>query len=559
MSHLEVWPSRAQFRPGEPVALRIAAEGTPDAIVVRARCREGSRVVADVECEVALDSSGRGELILDGTLSACERAGYAIEVLAQGARATTAFDIAPHWSHAPRYGFVSDFSPSEDLAETKRRADALTRLHLNVVQCYDWMASHHTFLPVEETFVDPLGRRLSHATLRRLLDRCRERGIAALAYGALYGAERDFSLEHPDWLLYDTGHAPLHLADRFYLQDPSRGSPWRDWILRQYELALREFDFDGIHIDQYGFPKRALSRASGEWRVVDLAPVFADFVEEACARARALRPGGGTIFNCVNGWPLDEMPIVSSDAATYIEVWEPHTTYRDLYELARRARRLRPGKPVILAAYLAPFAATPRAAGALTAFRLAFATIHASGATQLVAGESGALLTEGYYPRYARLDAREAEVVRRAFDFVVRNGPLLFDLPAEDLAWTHVGPTNGVITLAHEALATYGAGPHPGALWMVLRGTPAVSCVQLVNLRGIDDDRWNVVHERAPAPLDGIEVRARVVGEIAGVWWDTPDDDVGHARSVPYEVKGGELRFRIPRLDVWALAWWNVR
>jgi len=86
-----------------------------------------------------------------------------------------------------------------------------------------------------------------------------------------------------------------------------------------------------------------------------------------------------------------------------------------------------------------------------------------------------------------------------------------------------------------------------------------VSCVQLVNLRGIDDDRWNVVHERAPEPLDGIEVRARVVGEIAGVWWDTPDDDVGHARSVPYEVKGGELRFRIPRLDVWALAWWNVR
>jgi hypothetical protein len=83
--------------------------------------------------------------------------------------------------------------------------------------------------------------------------------------------------------------------------------------------------------------------------------------------------------------------------------------------------------------------------------------------------------------------------------------------------------------------------------------------VQLVNLGGIDDDRWNVAHERAPSRSRASRCRARVVGEITSVWWDTPDDDVGHAWSLPYEVKGGELRFQIPRLDVWALAWWTVR
>ena len=558
MSSLEVWPSRAQFRPGESLALCIATRDGPRGILrVRARCFDGPRVVADTEREVALDVSGRGDLALDPALSEVERGAYAVEVLAANARATTAFDVARHWSKAPRYGFVSDFAPDETPEETERRAEALARLHLNVVQCYDWMSSHHTFLPETDPFTDPLGRRLSHTTLRRLVASCRERGIAPLAYGALYGAERDFSFAHPDWLLYGADRVPLHLADRFYLQDPSRGSPWREWILRQYELALGAFDFDGIHIDQYGFPKRALSRASGEWRALDVAAVFADFVDEACSRLLALRPTGGSIFNCVNGWPLEHLRAVSADAATYIEVWEPNATYRDLYELAQRAQMLRPRKPAILAAYLAPFAETPRRAGALDTFRLAFATIHAAGAMQLVAGEQGALLTEAYYPRYARLDSRELDVVRRTFDFVVRDEPLLRALPPEDLSWTHVGPTNDVVTLAHDRLGTYGAGPRPGAVWVVLRASDSVTALQLVNFRSVADDRWNVAQERSPEPLENVEVRARVVGDVRGVWWDTPDDDVGHARALPFEVTHGELRFHIPRLDVWTLAWWS--
>jgi len=200
---------------------------------------------------------------------------------------------------------------------------------------------------------------------------------------------------------------------------------------------------------------------------------------------------------------------------------------------------------------------TPRPAGALTAFRLAFAAIHASGATQLVAGESGALLTEGYYPRYAALDARELAVVRGAFDFVVRNGPRLFELGVEDLAWTHVGPTNGVVTLAAESVGEYGAGPRAGAVCTVLREGDGTHLLQLLNLRGLSDDRWNVPHPGVPDPLEDIEVAAQVVDGVRGVWWDTPDDYVGHPRPLPFDVSGGRLRFRVPRLDIWSIAWWS--
>lgn len=522
------------------------------------RVRDAARLVAEVE--VALEC-GASRVKME--LPDVDRAGLSIEATSPGARSTTAIDIAPHWSSAPRYGFFSDFSPEEREEESRTRSDALLRLHVNVVQFYDWMASHHTLVAETDEFIDPLGRRLSHAVARRKVGLLRERGIAALGYGSLYGAEADFSLERPDWLLYDARHEPLALSEIFYLQDFSAASPWREWIEGQYETAVDALGFDGIHIDQYGFPKRALSHASGVWREFDVGAEFPGFVEEACQRILARRPHGGSLFNCVNAWPLDAMPGVASDAATYIEVWEPHSHYRDLYDLVRRARTLRPDKAVILAAYLPPFSpARPRAGGALTTFRLASAAIGASGGFHLIAGEDGGLLADAYYPSYGHLNAAEFEVVRRYADFAVRNTTRLHDVSATDIAWTHVGPTNDVITLGHPSLSSYGPGAVPDSLWVVGRETGGVTVLQLVNLRGLISDGWNVEQPVGPIPLDGVELRVRVTDGVRGVWWDTPDDERGFARALPHEVTetsaGRYLVVQLPRIDVWSSVWWEV-
>ena len=303
-STLVVWPTQAQLRPGDPLALAIRA-GQADPLVVRVL--DGTRVVAELD----VASIGPGQLVVSLPLPAGPATGYGIEVASQtkpSRRATTAIDVALHWSAAPRYGFFADFDPEEPAEESTRRADDLLRLHVNVIQFYDWMASHHTFLPDTDEFTDPLGRRLSHEVVRRKIALAHERGMAALAYGALYGAEAEFSQAHPDWLLYDGRHQPLALAKIFYLQDFGPASPWREWIIGQYEQAVDRLGFDGIHIDQYGYPKRALSRASGAWRSFDVGAAFPGFVEEAAARILERRPTGGSIFNCVNAWPLDAMP-----------------------------------------------------------------------------------------------------------------------------------------------------------------------------------------------------------------------------------------------------------
>jgi len=556
---LAIWPTHAQLRPDEPLALAISAgEGGP--LVVRVL--DGTRVVA--EREVA--ATGPGQLQVSLPLPTGSLTGYGIEVASRtepSRRATTAIDVAPHWAAAPRYGFFADFAPGETPEESTRRADDLLRLHVNVVQFYDWMASHHTFLPETDEFTDPLGRRLSHEVVRRKVALAHERGMAALAYGALYGAEAEFSLAHPDWLLYDGRHEPLALADIFYLQDFGPQSPWREWIIGQYEQAVDLLGFDGIHIDQYGYPKSALSRLGGAWHAFDVGAAFPGFVEEATGRVLERRPDGGSIFNCVNAWPLDAMPQVTRDAATYIEVWEPHTRYRDLYDLVRRARMLRPDKAVILSAYLLPFSPdTERAPGALLAFRLASAAIAASGGFHLIAGEGDALLSEAYYPRYGRLDEAEATVVRRYADFAVRNTSRLHAVGATDIAWTHVGPVSDFILLSHPELGEYGAGAHADSLWVVGRQLEDTTVLGCINLRGLASDAWNVEQPASPRPLEGLEVRTRIAGDVHGVWWDTPDDAIGLARSIPFEIvetaDGRFLVFRLPRIDVWSMVWWQT-
>jgi dextranase len=556
MSHrsndeLEVWPSRAQLRPGEPLVLQTAGAGGALGVTVR----DGDRVVATAE------SDATGPLVVP--LPELARAGLSIEAVGDDGRATTAIDVAGHWSVAPRYGFLSDFHPSETPEDSRRRLDGMLRLHTNVVQCYDWMASHHTLVSDEDEFTDPLGRRLSHAVARRKVALAHERGMAALGYGALYGAEREFSDAHPDWLLEDGLGRPLALADLFLLQDVSAGSPWRDWIIAQYVDALERIGFDGIHIDQYGFPKEAWSAATGTRRVVDVGASFPPFVEDACRRLLAVRPEGGSIFNCVNGWPVEAMAAVVSDAATYIEVWEPGSRYADLYRWVRVARAARPDKAAILAAYLAPFGpGRERDAGALTAFRLASAAIGASGGFHLIAGEGDALLTEAYYPSYGRLRPDELAVVRRHADFVVRETTRLHDGTGPDIAWTHVGPTNDLI-LIDGAGDGYGAGVKPGTLWVTGSQQGGQTSLQLVNLVGLASDAWNASQPATPRPLTELVLRVRLVGDVEGVWWDTPDDTVGMARALPYEVtetsEGRFLVARIPRVDVWASVWWRSR
>lgn len=572
---LEIWPDRAQYRPGEPVRLQAEVTGPPDASAyLRLQLTEGMTRLDELGVPVRTDGQGRARVEVgwavptgvgsggyeswpafgaDGTLFAPDS--EADEV----ARASTAFDMAPHWSKAPRYGAMTDFGPG-DANRAHEAANALLRLHVNCVQFYDWAYRHHTYIPNEPEYVDAMGRRLSLASVQARVDACRARGMAPLAYAAAYGAEEPFAGEHPDWLLYDGGRKPMSLGGLFFIQDVSVGSGWRCHLMREYRRAMEVLGFAGFHVDTYGSPRAGLVRRPGQgdgWAVVRMDEHLPGLAAEADALARSLDPWGGAMLNCVNAWPLEATARVST-ACFYVEVWPPNTTYRDLYELVMRARRLDPGRQVILAAYLPGFGPEQeRDERALQGLKLAAASVFASGGFYLLPVESAGVLTGPYYPRYGLLTSAEQDALRRYWDFQTRYGPWLADPKAADVTTTHAGEGARECRLRGPQGVEFSPLAEPGKIWTLLKQGRRYMLLHLINLTTCKETDW-----RSPKPLlpsvEGIEVRLEVVAPVRAVGVASPDRNGGRMERLSFETEyeagvGLVLRFAVPRVDTWSM------
>ncbi len=135
------------------------------------------------------------------------------------ARVSSAFDVLEVWTQNPRYGFMTEFTP--DRQDGEQALEILKRYHINGLQFYDWMYRHDNYLPPEEPFTDPLGRRLSFETTKKLITAAHKNGMAAMPYTAVYAASIPFFEEHRDWGLYEANGKPSYFGDNFLvLMDP---------------------------------------------------------------------------------------------------------------------------------------------------------------------------------------------------------------------------------------------------------------------------------------------------------------------------------------------------
>ncbi|MBK9940818.1 MAG: hypothetical protein IPP13_04250 [Kouleothrix sp.] len=549
----DVAPDRASYRPGDPARITVTltpphTSGPAQLMLVLTHLDE--TVVRQArDLLLAADTAAQVTFMLPLPLDTPR--GYGLEatlydahgqVLATG---SGALDVLERWSQAPRYGFLSDFAPGQH--DVPARCDSLLRNHLNVVQFYDWMWRHYVLLPpadqvdpADQGFTDALGRRLSLATVRAAIAAVQARGAAALAYGAVYGAEPEYADAHPELVLLDEQGQRVSLAELFYIMNIAPDSPWTPQIVAEFARCVRELGFDGIHLDQYGFPKTARTAAG---QLVDLSEHFPPLIDAARAAVVAVRPGAGVIFNAVGNWPIETVAPTTQDVV-YIEVWPPDESYNDLRRLIAEARRLSRGKPVILAAYLAPFLDCPPELlpQAEAAALLATAAIAAGGGSHLLLGEHDGILCDPYYPKYARLRPAFVPCLHAYYDFVVRYEEWL--VAAELRDWPEAELTLDGVPATAPAV--------PGQVWAITRRRPGYGVINLINLADQAALDWNALRT-PPTPRGPIVLELAEWQPVQRVLLLVPGSVPGQPVTLEFTQAGGRLHTELPQLHVWAV------
>lgn len=543
---LDLRPTRGLTAPGTSARLAccFAPGGGEVSGELRVVATDLLREVAEVRVETRRPEEG-GAVEVELELPDTATRGYHLRARwtpHDGSAATTARGavlVAEHWRDAPRMGFLSAFGPGE--SRPQRLAD-MAGFHLTVVQFYDWMYRHYQFLPPSETYRDGMGRECSLRTVRERIDAVHAHGMAALAYGAVYGAEREYAEAHPEQLLHDADGRPHALIDRFYITDPRPG-PWRERLLAEYVATVRELDFDAIHMDQYGAPKRAFDAGGAP---VDLRTSFPGLIDEAAARVRAVRRHAAVTFNAVNDWP-SEAVAASDQAVVYIEVWPPHDRYRHLVELVHRARAASGGKQVVLAAYLEPF--REGGAAAEEAAFLATAVIAAAGGHHLLLGEGDRVLRDPYYPNHGSLSPNGRARMRRLYDHTAALHAWLFDPDAVDRSRTFAHGENAELAI-HGTVTT--SEPAAGSVWTAVweHGDGSL-VIHLVNLMHLEEDAWNAPKPEPGQALEGLTLEIGAGFRAPRVTWLDPDEERGPL-GLTCERSGSIGRCRLPPLALWA-------
>lgn len=575
---LELWPDKAQHQPGEPIRMTLKARLEGSSV------QEGFLVLTLIHLEKTV-WTGRQPLLLGPGLSeigialpaqSVGWAGFGVHAGFTGAgnlqaTAWTAIDISDDAMRTPRYGFLAAFPPgtAEEVSETvDAEVRSLSRFHLNVIQYYDWMYRHDTLLPPQDIFLDPLGRTLSLSAVAARIRRCAEAGMLSLAYGAIYGASEAFRNDHPDWSLYRNDGDPLSFGSWLHIMNTAADSPWRAHIADQFAQAAKTLGFDGIHLDTYGWPKVALASPALGSRIEHLDTHFPGFIDEVRTAMSTPDRKPVLLFNAVGNWPPDAAAIPGTDAA-YVEVWDPLDRYAHLHRLIREALR-EGGKPVILAAYLAPFARERREethyvqqtdgtyseTGALRCYQYITAVIAASGGQHLVLGGNAGILTNNYYCDHATLTDPQRTGILAYQDFLVRYTELLYDPSLRDLSMTHA---NGINTEFRFEGAPTSSDGEPGMLWTLINQGPGKLVLHLVNLCGIRDDRWNAARNESPGPVGGFVVHALVYETVLGVYHASPDSGAGCMVPLSWEWEphawGRAIRFTLPEIDIWSMVY----
>lgn len=453
---------------------------------------------------------------------------------------STSIDVLNTPFERPRYGFVAEFGEGrspEQLARTVRK------LHLNMIQFYDWAFKYAQLVPNTEKYLDPLNRELSLATVKGMTSALTKVGSKSMGYAAVYavgGTEWD---QWEDAGLFKTEGQPHRFTDDLLLVVDPSNEKWMEHFTSDLSQSMQEVGFDGFHLDSYGWPKKAF-RSDGT--ICDLNQAFSKLL----ARIRRNVPDSSFMFNNVNDFPTWSTTQSDQDA-TYIEVWAPHTTLRHLGLLIDRARACRPGFPPILAAYLSVYSRVS-VSEANDAARLVMATIFSHGGTHLLNGESEVILVDPYYPQNHKAEESTVELMRNWYDFHVRYGDLLLAPEAIDVTRSYTGGINEDLIFAAQGGQAIATDPEPDTVWVRVVRTDLGLVIHLINLIGQEETDWD--RRKSPIPdIKGLRLRILKTLGVDSPYLVDPERSPWPQHMETKDDGSDSLEIDIPDFGAWAM------
>lgn len=516
----ELLPAKASFLPNEPIEIEIRGSVAPGTV--------GVWHLGDLVAELAYTGGSRI------TLPSQPAGGYSVEL--GGLR--TAVEVAANARDRLRYGFVANFAPGKDAAGL---SDTVRRLHLTGIMFYDWAYRHADLMAGGEEYSDPLDQPISLPTVRRLVSAVQAAGSRALGYAAVYGVGRnEWHLWKHQALLKASGE-PYALGDFLFVLDPA-APDWLEHFTSDLRKATASLGFDGYHLDQYGYPKRAI-RADGA--DIDVAASFVTLIEGV----REALPEAHFVFNNVNDFPTGLTARTTQDAV-YIEPWAPQLTLQSLADTVTRARSAGQGKPVVLAAYQHVYD-TASAAESDRATALTMAMLFSHGATQILAGEADRLLVDPYYVRNHVMEHITKDLLKRWYDFLVAHDELLMPASLTEVTHSYAGDYNGEIDVLFDA-AEVCVTAEPGKVWrrIVRAGNRIV--VHLINLCGQLDTLWDAPRQPSRSPGRGRLSLKALRGRTPRVRAADPDM-TGKLEQLTTAEDGERVIVDLPDLAVWQI------
>jgi dextranase len=524
----EILPARVIDTPTEPVLIEV--RGLTRAAVLEVRH------LGDLVVSIPVEGDGIVEV---GVLPA---GGYSLRLtglddLEDPAR--TAVEVAADPRTVLRYGFVVDYRPDRDLTAV---SDNLRRLHLTAVQFYDWAYRHADLLGGGEQYDDALGQPVALDTVRHLVAMCHGIGADALGYAAVYAAgPQEWPAWEHDALLTATG-TPYALGDFLFILDPA-APDWLEHFTADLRAATEAVGFDGFHLDQYGYPKRA-HRPDGHR--VDVAASFCTLIEEARERL----PESRLVFNNVNDFPTWATARTGQDAV-YIEVWKPQLELGHLAQTVTRARAVAGGKPVVIGAYQHVYDTAP-AHRADRATALTMATLYSHGATHLLAGEADRVLVDPYYVRNHVVEDSTGDLLHRYYDFAVAHAELLFPASIVEVTGSFAADYNDDIDVAYAGAEVSGLAT-AGRVWRRITATEdGRYVVHLVNLLGQDDLLWDAPRAQPGDPGPATLRMRRMGPDLPRIRWADPDRQ-HHLVDAEITVDGDYVTATLPPPYLWQI------